>query len=259
MISLLKIEQLDQLIENALTNVTPINKNSVSNPNLQSDQEIEKIKKPIDDFFKKAEKEETDSIDYNNKLKNIIHDPNQRKIRDTQIARSKTKMQDIKKIQNDFLVQQDALLQQQKQQQLKLQQDLKNMQAEKEEMELMLRQQIRESLDEFPDIHKYDSLPIMKRSLPHIEEIGQPVVQPNVGMQAPAPKKKIVVSFDTKTDHPYKVEFTERGFLIGTTRLSFEIIEAALSKNFSITLDGGSGMVLDAIKMQKILKYKDRI
>ena len=45
MISLLKIEQLDQLIESALTNVTPINKNSVSNPNLQSDQEIEKIKR----------------------------------------------------------------------------------------------------------------------------------------------------------------------------------------------------------------------
>lgn len=72
-------------------------------------------------------------------------------------------------------------------------------------------------------------------------------------------KKTLIVNFDKSTKTPFQVKFTERGFLIGETRLSFEFLEAALSKDVNIVLENGSGLVLDAIKMQKILKYKDRI
>lgn len=74
-----------------------------------------------------------------------------------------------------------------------------------------------------------------------------------------APKKSVLVNFDKSTDQPFQVKFTERGFLIGDTRLSFEILEVAVSKEFNITLNNGTGLVLDAVRMQKILKYKDRV
>ena len=74
-----------------------------------------------------------------------------------------------------------------------------------------------------------------------------------------APKRTLVVNFDKSTDQPFQVKFTERGFLIGDTRLSFEILEVAVSKEFNITLNNGTGLVLDAVRMQKILKYKDRV
>ncbi len=72
-------------------------------------------------------------------------------------------------------------------------------------------------------------------------------------------KKTLIVNFDKSTKTPFQVKFTERGFLIGETRLSFEFLEAALSKEVNIVLENGTGLVLDAIRMQKILKYKDRI
>lgn len=74
------------------------------------------------------------------------------------------------------------------------------------------------------------------------------------------PKKQpVIVNFDKSTDTPFQVKFTERGFLIGNTRLSFELLEVAINKEFNITLDSGKGLILDAVRMQKILKYKDRV
>lgn len=70
--------------------------------------------------------------------------------------------------------------------------------------------------------------------------------------------KAYLVQFDKKTQAPFDVKFTERGFSINGTRLSFEALENALSKNYTITLNNGKGLMLDAIRMQKILKYKDR-
>ncbi len=70
-------------------------------------------------------------------------------------------------------------------------------------------------------------------------------------------KKPVRVQFDKMSDDPFVAEFSERGFLIDGTRLSFESIEDALSKEYIITLKNGSGRILDAVKMQKILKYKD--
>lgn len=75
---------------------------------------------------------------------------------------------------------------------------------------------------------------------------------------APAPKAKIkpkAVRFNKGTESEYIVIFSERGFLIGDTRMSFEEIENAISKEYTITLKDGT--VLDAVKMQQILKYKN--
>lgn len=72
-------------------------------------------------------------------------------------------------------------------------------------------------------------------------------------------KKTLIVNFDKSTKTPFQVKFTERGFLIGDTRLSFEFLEAALSKDVNIVLENGTGLVLDSVRMEKILKYKDRV
>ena len=68
--------------------------------------------------------------------------------------------------------------------------------------------------------------------------------------------KETVVTFD-KSTNPYQVIFSERGFEIKGTRFSFEFLETALSKDVNIVLEKGQGLVLDSIKMEKILKYKD--
>jgi len=70
--------------------------------------------------------------------------------------------------------------------------------------------------------------------------------------QAPKKKKKKVI-FDKSTG-PWEAIFTERGFLIDDTRLSFEELEDAISKNYSIVLKDGKGIALDAVKMQKNIK-----
>jgi hypothetical protein len=72
-------------------------------------------------------------------------------------------------------------------------------------------------------------------------------------------KKPVKVVFDKSSSAPWEVIFSERGFLVGDTRLSFEEIKNALSKNYQIVLDRGNGLVLDAVKMQSILKYEDRV
>lgn len=84
---------------------------------------------------------------------------------------------------------------------------------------------------------------------------------PEVGgapVEAPKPKvKPTKVIFDKSTGSPFEVIFSERGFAIEGTRMSFEELETAISKNYNISLNGGKGLTLDAVKMQKILKYKD--
>lgn len=88
------------------------------------------------------------------------------------------------------------------------------------------------------------------------EQVG-PQAAP-VPIDAPKPKvKPTKVIFDKSTGAPFEVIFSERGFSIEGTRMSFEDIETAISKNYNITMSGGKGITLDAVKMQKILKYKD--
>ena len=67
--------------------------------------------------------------------------------------------------------------------------------------------------------------------------------------------KPRAVRFNRGLENEYIVTFSERGFLIGDTRLSFEEIGNAISKEYTITLKDGT--VLDAVKMQQIMKYED--
>ena len=93
--------------------------------------------------------------------------------------------------------------------------------------------------------------PQIQKPIVNTKQVSAPIIE--------KPKKKVyTVKFDTKTQFPFEVKFSERGFLIGDTRLSFELLETADSKNFNIVLDNGKGIVLDGVKIQKILKYKDR-
>lgn len=69
--------------------------------------------------------------------------------------------------------------------------------------------------------------------------------------------EKTIVKFEGNTDHPFNVTFSERGFLIGNTRMSFEDIEEAISKEYNIVLNRGEGLELTQSRMNEILKYKD--
>ena len=80
-------------------------------------------------------------------------------------------------------------------------------------------------------------------------------IQPIKEALPPGKPKSTKVLFD-KSTNPFEVIFSERGFEIAGERFSFEFIETALSKNVSIVLENGKGIVLDKIKMDKILKYK---
>ena len=90
------------------------------------------------------------------------------------------------------------------------------------------------------------------------EQVGPESLSSPIAAPKPKIKPKKVI-FDKSTGSPFEVVFSERGFLIEDTRMSFEDLETAISKNYNITLNGGKGTVLDAVKMQKILKYKDVI
>ena len=93
------------------------------------------------------------------------------------------------------------------------------------------------------------------------EGAGQPaaeIPQPEQANPVP-PVKPTMVIFDKSTGKPWQALFTERGFEIEDTRLSFEELERAISKEYTITLKNGQGMVLDAVKMQKILKRRDEL
>jgi len=100
------------------------------------------------------------------------------------------------------------------------------------------------------------SAPIIKRTFAEQSSpVQAPVQTPTESLPS---NKAYLVKFDKTSQRPFDVKFTERGFSIEGTRLSFEALENALSKNYTITLNNGKGLILDAIKMQKILKYKDK-
>lgn len=76
--------------------------------------------------------------------------------------------------------------------------------------------------------------------------------------QAPAQQvssKPKMIRFNKGLENEFTALFSQRGFSIGDTRMSFEEIEMALSKEYTIILKDGT--VLDAVKMQQIMKYED--
>lgn len=133
-----------------------------------------------------------------------------------------------------------------------LEQQLKDLEIQKQNI-------LQNKKDKSENIEEEISPKIQSKIQPKLKTTPpvQNKVQPKtVISQEPTKKKDMIVRFDTKTNAPFNVKFTDRGFLVGDTRLSFEIIEKAISKEFSLTLK--SGLVLTPVKMQKILKYKDR-
>jgi len=99
-----------------------------------------------------------------------------------------------------------------------------------------------------------DFLLTVKKSLSEQVELGTQPAQADISPKVE--RKPTKVTFD-KSSQPFEVIFSERGFLIEDTRMSFEELETAISKKYNIVLNHGNGLVLDAVKMQKILKYKD--
>lgn len=260
-------KDIDQLIENELTNMVSFSDKSNTTPDLTSI--IDKsFSEPVSNYLDAEEKEEKDRITYNNKAKSIDNDRDRRKVRDHDINKSKEAIKKIEKLRAELEANKERLKQQQLAAQAKLKADMEKVNNGENNLE-MVRQQIaehiKEAFCEMPNIKKYDAMPIITRKNPVIQNMDESLPAPApVQSQIPpaidsrVQPKILKVNFDTKTAQPFQVEFSERGFLIGDTRLSFEVIETALSKNFTITLENGAGLVLDAIKMQKILKYKDR-
>jgi len=102
-----------------------------------------------------------------------------------------------------------------------------------------------------------DFLLVVKKNLSEQNVPGTAPIS-DVSQQTAKPERKPTkVVFDKSTKTPFEVIFSERGFSIEGTRMSFEELETAISKNYNIVLESGKGINLDAVKMQKILKYKE--
>ena len=66
-------------------------------------------------------------------------------------------------------------------------------------------------------------------------------------------KKPVRVQFDKMSDDPFVAEFSERGFLIDGTRLSFESIEDALSKEYIITFNEAEQTAVNGLKNMLVI------
>jgi hypothetical protein len=136
--------------------------------------------------------------------------------------------------------------------------DMKNEKAEEmkrvQEKSSNEKSEANVSLDENLSMNQQTSLQ-PKKIQPTLNKIQK--TNTNIPQQNIEQKEDLIVRFDTNTTTPFTVKFTKRGFVVGGTRLSFDLIEQAINKKFSVTLK--SGLILTPVKMQKILKYKERI
>lgn len=235
------------LKESELTNIslTSLTKPAIDN---SGDDEIET-------FFTNSEKEEKEKINNNNRLKSALVDTDRKKVVDNSIKKSNDNIFKIKNTQDLFNKRRESIALKEKELE-KIKAELLSMQKTKEDMKgktnsTILRQ------DNFSKMFESNMAPLNNTSAPIIKP-GVNRALPQNTIQQPK-KKALQVNFDKNTQAPFQVLFSERGFLVNGTRLSFELVETALSKNLMITLDNGAGLVLDAIKMQKILKYKDKV
>lgn len=248
---------IKQILENSLTNIS-------IKPNVNNQDNLTKnLVNPINNFIDKEQKLQSQKIRDNNKIKSVIHNPEEKKIKDKQIKDGQLKLQQIKQLKDSVTANLMAIEKQQAEQQKAIQAQIEKIQSSVNDSNDSSQENQFES--EKINVKKFDSLPMIKRRLTTqsmnetapIPTPHQTIPQP-ANIQPPAKKKSYRVKFDTKTQTPWEALFTERGFKIGDTRISFEDIDTALSKNYIIILDGGQGLTLDAIKMQKILKYRNR-
>ena len=188
-------------------------------------------------YFDNEEKRTRTEIDTDNRLKSALVNPDERKIKETTIKKNKERLDKIMKMKDNLTKQKD------------MQQKAKQVQQTTQTASANVSSQI--------DVGVAENVaaPLLKRSFAEQAPVPSPTAVPT---PAPVKKKPVRVMFDKSSGAPFYVDFSERGFAINDTRLSFELIESALSKEFNIILDHGQGLSLDQVKMQKILKYKDR-
>lgn len=170
-------------------------------------------------------------INNDNRIKSAQINPDERKIKETNIKKNKERLVKMKEIEVEL----------KKQQELKKKQDQIKLATQKTTINTGQNTPVAENI----------GAPVMTRSFAEQAPMSAPTTPP-------VKKKAVRVMFDKSTGSPFYVDFSERGFAINGTRLSFETIESALSKEYNIVLGHGSGLTLDQVRMQKILKYKDR-
>lgn len=245
----INLEQLDKILLENLSNI------NIANQTKNSEKELDSLANPALSFLDDEEKYEKNKIQDLQRMKSVITDPFEKKSKDNAIKQSQTKLSKINQTRSTVMANQEKLKKQSIDNQKNLQTQMNQL---KQNTELL--NQLKGKVQEMYD--KNFSLPILKRTqFPNMEtnyELQEQV--PGIEPQPVQNKKQsFKVQFEKSSGQPFEVFFTERGFKIGETRLSFETIEDAISKNFTITLDGGKGIVLDAVRMQKILKYKNRL
>lgn len=259
----LSIKEIDLIIETALGNIS-LDQDSMGNIDINkqtqsTEEDLKAITEPVFSFLDGEEKGEKDKIQNNSKIKSIINDPTKRKVKDMAIKDSQKKLQSINQTKTNLMAKQEEMKKKAIETQKALQLQMDQIKQSAEQLN-QLRGQVQEMYD------KNISMPILKRAgmgvaqndINEMDSIFPQQQQQQQQNQAPA-KKAFKVKFESKSGTPFEVLFSERGFRINDTRLSFEIIEDALSKNFIITLNNGDGLVLDAVRMQKLLKYKHRV
>lgn len=254
----LSIKEIDLIIETALGNIS-LNQDSMGNIDINkqtqsTEEDLKAITDPVFTFLDGEEQGEKDKIQNNSKIKSIINDPTKRKVKDMAIKDSQKKLQSINQTKTNLMAKQEEMKKKAIETQKALQLQMDQIKQSTEQLN-QLRGQVQEMYD------KNISMPILKRAgigvaQNDINEMDS--IFPQQQNQAPA-KKAFKVKFESKSGTPFEVLFSERGFRINDTRLSFETIEDALSKNFIITLNNGDGLILDAVRMQKLLKYKHRV
>ena len=235
------------LKESELTNISLT---SLTKPIINNSEDDE-----IETFFTNSEKDEKEKINNNNRLKSVLVDRDRKKVVDNSIKKSNDNISRIKTTQDLFNKRKENISLKEKEVE-KIKAELLSMQNAKKEMQNKINSSP-STQNNFSKMFESNMAPTNNVSAPAFKK-GINRALPQNQIQQPK-KKALQVNFDKNTQVPFQVLFSERGFLVNGTRLSFELVETALSKNLMITLDNGSGLVLDAIKMQKILKYKDKV
>lgn len=243
------LAELDRIIEQNMLNI------NIQSQTKDNGENFDSLSKPAISFLDDEEKQEKTKVQDLQRMKSVIVDPFEKKTKDNAIKLSQQKISKINQTRSQLMNNQEEL----KKQSIQNQKDLEG-QLNQLKKQAATLQQLKSNVQETFD--KNFALPILKRaSMPNLDDSCELEEQvPGQPTPAPAPqpvKKSFKVMFEKSSGSPFEVFFSERGFRIGETRLSFETVEDAISKNFTITLDGGQGIVLDAVRMQKILKYKN--
>ena len=238
---------IDKIIEESLTNI------NLQDQSQDSSKELDTMIEPVFQYLDSEENQEKIKVQDVNKMKNFIKDPIIKKAKDVDIKNSQLKLKQINQTRDNLMLKNSELKKQAIESQKSLEQQMMQLKKNAEMVDL-LKTRVQETYD-----NNY-TLPILKRTnMLHLDSgVNENIPTQNVHPAPVQKKPTFKVKFEGSTPSAFEVVFSERGFKIGETRLSFETIEDALSKNFIITLDNGNGLVLDAVRMQKILRYKNK-